>query len=209
MGILTLLRELVVDAYLASAAQATPTPGMMSNFNAPSISPRPNYDLFSMTDTSSLTPQPVFATPSVTEQIQTQPSKLQPNLDAFGSLSSLNPRQASPLQYHDSIQPVLSSKSPLEPKRSSHQNMTQLAPSTVLQNNGGGAEEEWTFSSSLPDNSREITVTNTSILVKFHVKSGSVDESILISSGISNNTSQPVSNLTFQLAVMKVELRNT
>ncbi len=65
-------------------------------------------------------------------------------------------------------------------------------------------DDEWTFSSALPDQPTDLTVTNSKIKTVFTV-SRSNDSELLIQSRISNNTSQPIGDLTFQLAVTKVK----
>ncbi|KAJ9647142.1 ARF-binding protein [Coniosporium tulheliwenetii] len=64
------------------------------------------------------------------------------------------------------------------------------------------ADDDWTFTSALPDSPNSITVTNSAIKTVFSVSRQS-DDAILISSRISNNTAQPISELTFQVAVTK------
>ena len=64
-------------------------------------------------------------------------------------------------------------------------------------------DDEWTFASAVPDTSKEIAVNNTLINVVFKVSRES-DSVLLIQNSISNNTPQPISDLTFQVAASKV-----
>ncbi|KAI7119138.1 hypothetical protein KC352_g33394, partial [Hortaea werneckii] len=54
----------------------------------------------------------------------------------------------------------------------------------------------------LPDQPHELAVTNSSIKTVFSVKRDN-DTEIQLQSKISNNTAQPITDLTFQLAVTK------
>jgi ADP-ribosylation factor-binding protein GGA len=78
------------------------------------------------------------------------------------------------------------------------------APSTNLaQTSAANDDDEWDFASSVPDTSREITVTNTSVNVLFNVSRES-DTTLLIQSRISNNTPLPISDLKLLVAASKV-----
>jgi ADP-ribosylation factor-binding protein GGA len=68
---------------------------------------------------------------------------------------------------------------------------------------GAPDEDEWTFASAVPDTTKELTVTNTTLNIAFNVSRES-ETVILIHSRISNNTPLPVSGLTFQVAASKV-----
>jgi ADP-ribosylation factor-binding protein GGA len=79
------------------------------------------------------------------------------------------------------------------------------APSTNLTQSSATADDddEWNFASAVPDTSKEITVTNTSINVLFNISRES-DTTLLIQSRVSNNTPLPISGLTLQVAASKV-----
>ena len=68
-------------------------------------------------------------------------------------------------------------------------------------------DDEWTFASSVPDSSKEITVVNSTINVLFNV-SRENDTTLLINSRVSNNTPLPISGLTLQVAASKVSTRS-
>jgi len=67
-------------------------------------------------------------------------------------------------------------------------------------------EDEWTFSSSLPDQTpHEITLVDSAVNILFLVsKAREADGAIKIKASISNNTTTPVADFTLQIAVMKV-----
>ena len=81
----------------------------------------------------------------------------------------------------------------------------QQPPPTQPQKSSTAAndDDEWTFASAVPDQSKEIVVSNTSINIKFRVNR-ETSSMLLIQSRISNNTVQPISDLTLQVAVAKV-----
>ncbi|KAF2799482.1 VHS-domain-containing protein [Melanomma pulvis-pyrius CBS 109.77] len=118
--------------------------------------------------------------------------------DPFAALASSTPRQASPFQFQQSINPQPSGSVDLlgvgVPPPSS--NLAQSSTSAA------NDDDEWTFASAVPDTSKELTVTNTSINVLFNISRES-DTVLLIKSRVSNNTPLPISDLTFQLAASK------
>lgn len=121
--------------------------------------------------------------------------------DPFAALSS-TPRQGSPFQYQQSVKPPPSSSGTIDllggaipaPTSSLAQSSTSAAAAD---------DDEWTFASSVPDTSKEITVTNTSVNVLFNV-SRENNTTLLIQSRISNNTPLPIAGLTLQVAASKV-----
>ncbi|KAI5361534.1 Putative VHS domain, GAT domain, clathrin adaptor, appendage, Ig-like subdomain superfamily [Septoria linicola] len=163
----------------ASPAQAAPAQAQQSSFN-----------LFSSFPSSSQPPSK-SATPIPASLQQHQPKKSDP----FAALAT-PPRQASPFQHAPSKAPAPSS--------------TGLDLLGMDSSNGASApaaaasahDDEWEFSSALPDQPTEITVTSSSVKTVFAV-SRSSDSELLIQSRISNATAQPVADLTFQLAVTK------
>ncbi|KAI9666234.1 MAG: hypothetical protein M1821_004169 [Bathelium mastoideum] len=166
---------------------------------------KPNYDPFGSIVSAQPMSKPATPTPSFSSPPppnQTQP----PRIDPFASLNAPTPRQASPFQFQQSIpqQPAQSSLLDFSTSNAPH---TPSAPSNSTQQSNGAiasGDEEWTFSSALPDSSHDLTVVHSSIHVLFHVsRQPEPDNVILIQSQISNNTAQPISQLTFLLAVTK------
>jgi ADP-ribosylation factor-binding protein GGA len=153
-------------------------------------------DLFASTKPATM-PQLSSSTPSTFSQPTVQPAR---SPDPFAALTS-TPRQGSPFQYQQSIKQPPSAPATVDllggaiPVASS--NLAQASTSA------SNDDDEWTFASSVPDTSKELIVTNTSINILFNV-SRETDTTILINSRISNNTSQPIEALTLQLAASKV-----
>jgi hypothetical protein len=120
--------------------------------------------------------------------------------DPFAALASSTPRQASPFQFQQSIKPPQQSSGAVDllgvgaPTQSS--NLAQISTSAA------NDDDEWNFTSAVPDSSKELIVTNSSINVVFNVSRES-DTTLLIKSRVSNNTPLPISDLTIQLAVSK------
>lgn len=139
-------------------------------------------------------PQISTPPPSTFAQAPAQPVRTP---DPFASLAAA-PRQASPFQYQQSV------KSP--PPASAAVDLLGGAIATptsnMVQESAADEDDEWTFASSVPDTSKEITVTNTTVNVLFNV-SRENDTALLIQSRISNNTSLPISGLTLQVAASK------
>lgn len=187
-----------------------------------SQTPQPTQDFFSSppapvlgTQTSS---KPTTPLPQYTPQ--PPPSK---KVDPFASLSTATPpRQASPAPTNFQHSIPQSSKSPAVPIGS------KPAPSDVEQTStmdllgmGNGTsstsrpstadasakkeDDEWTFSSALPDQPTELVVTNSSIRTVFNVNRVN-DTNLELKSRISNSTDQSITDLTFQLAVTKVSM---
>ncbi|KAF2219952.1 VHS domain-containing protein [Elsinoe ampelina] len=152
--------------------------------------PKANYDPFG--GLGAVSTPPKTATPQPNTNLFAKPSAA-PS-DPFASLSSSNSRTASPFQFQQSTHPPPTSQ-----------------PASSLLNLGNGqsaaapADDEWTFTSALPqDQPHQITVTNGSIQTIFRVsRPQGADDWIQIESRISNATSLPIADLTFQLAVTK------
>nr|POE48900.1 putative adp-ribosylation factor-binding protein c25h2.16c [Quercus suber] len=189
------------------------TANIMAQFQSPQVAPNsifsssqqynaPKRDLLSGFATSSATqPSSKASTPipSISQQQHhiTHQAKLS---DPFASLAT-PPRQSSPFQYQ--------SKSPVPPPAAAAATLDLLgggvtaAPAPTAGTSNGG-DDEWTFSSSLPDQPHEMTVTNATshIQATFTVARTSENE-LTIHSRISNQVNQTITDLTFQLAVTK------
>ncbi|CAI6338899.1 unnamed protein product [Periconia digitata] len=149
-------------------------------------------DLFGSTSNSGPSSQISSPLPPSIAHPPPQPARTP---DPFASLSSPAPRQASPMHFQQSTGSgtidLLGGSSP-------------APPSTLAQSSTADAadDDEWTFSSAVPDTSKELTVVNASLNIVFNV-SRETDSTLLVKSRISNNTSLPVSGLTFQVAASK------
>ncbi|KAF2211907.1 hypothetical protein CERZMDRAFT_41993 [Cercospora zeae-maydis SCOH1-5] len=140
-----------------------------------------NFNLFSSFPSTSQTPIPAALQP---------PRKSDP----FAALST-PPRQSSPFQQSPAKVATPSASSGIDLLGMGSSNGTS-APTATPQ------DDEWEFASALPDQSADITVTDSSIKTIFSV-CRSNDTELLIQSRISNSTAQPIADLTFQLAVTK------
>jgi hypothetical protein len=144
-------------------------------------------------------PQPYTSSQSSSQQTLSTP-------DPFAALTSSTPRQASPFQFQQSINPQSSSSASGSVDLLGVGTSTaspNLAQSSTPATGPANDDDEWTFTSAVPDTSKEITVVNTSVKILFTVSRES-DTVVLIRSRISNNTPAPISELTFQSAVSKV-----
>ncbi|KAA8622570.1 ADP-ribosylation factor-binding protein GGA1 [Pyrenophora tritici-repentis] len=151
-------------------------------------------DLFTAAPKSNQ-PQIKSPLPSTFSTPPPQPSRTP---DPFAALAS-TPRQASPFQYQQSIKPPAPASDAVDLLGGG-----ASAPTTnlVQSTNASNDDDEWDFASSVPDTSKEITVTNTTVNVLFNI-SRETDTTLLIQSRISNNTPLPVSALTLQVAASK------
>ena len=172
------------------AVSARPASGTFAGLNVgtpPTSSPAASASAFS--------PPPV--------QQQQPPTQ---RVDPFASLASVsqNSRTTSPFQFQQSTHPPPSAVPQtsnligLSSPTAAGQSSRPLAQSSAV------LEDEWTFSSALPDTTSELTITNTAITVSWSVsRPPNSPEIIEILSRISNNTAQNISELTFSTAVTR------
>ena len=193
----------------ASAPTATPQPQQIP------LPAKPNYDPFkfvtnSLSSSRSSTPAP----PTLLQNQQTsRPPKT--STDPFASLSSTASRTASPLPMSQPPQkPVPSQSASLFDFASPKPTVLQNQPTANFQQatNGASADDDWDFTSALPDDGPELpsrsslTVSNTSVKMEFRVErpEAATDSSISISASFSNNTPSLITEYTLQVAVTKV-----
>lgn len=177
---------------------------------------KPNYDPFKFV-TSSI-PSSRSSTPAPPNLLQTQqaakPSKpSQASTDPFAALSSAASRTASPLPTsHASQKPAPSPSASLFDFASPKPEVPQSQPAVNSQQatNGASADDDWNFTSALPDDGElpahnTLTVSNTSVKIDFRVeRPENTDSAISISALFSNNTPSLVTEYTLQVAVTKV-----
>lgn len=163
----------------------------------PAQAPASNFSLFSPQQPSSKSATPI---PASLQQHQAKKS------DPFASLAT-PPRQASPFQHASHSKASSQNLDLLGMGSTSNGSSSSPAPSTsttsTITPTPAAVDDEWEFSSALPDQPTEITVTKSTIHTIFKV-SRCNDSELLIQSRISNATAQPITDLTFQLAVTKV-----
>ncbi|EON67006.1 hypothetical protein W97_06122 [Coniosporium apollinis CBS 100218] len=185
-----------------------PQTSISSIFTQPTAPPqpsasKPNYDPFG----SIATTQPVIRSSTSTPVIASQPhlQAAQKPTDPFAALTSSTPRTASPFQFQQSLKPAPSPSAALFDFSDDTSTPALASKPPPPATAAAPTDDDWTFTSALPDSPKAITVTNSAIKTVFSVSRQS-DDAILISSRISNNTAQPISELTFQVAVTKAEL---
>ena len=174
------------------------------------VAGKPNYDPFASiisSHPSSRTPTPA---PSLVQQRQAarQPQSSQ---DPFAAISATPPRESSPFTPPQQSQPISSPSASLFDLTSLSHQPTHAPSNLHQQNNGGSADDDWNFSSALPEErlnlpgSRDLQVSNTSVGIQFKVSRPSVSDSVVsVLAHFSNNTSSPITEYAFQVAVTKV-----
>ncbi|KAK0940009.1 ARF-binding protein [Friedmanniomyces endolithicus] len=175
--------------------------------------PKSTFDLLNSLSTANprTSSKPAAPIQSAAQQYRQQQAQ-RSSADPFATLAANPPRQPSPFQFQQATRPT----PPPQATRQQQQPTPSSGPVDLLggisepHSNGGappqaspaGGDDEWEFSSSLPDQPTDLTVTNSKIKTVFTVHREANDE-IAISSRISNNTAQTISDLTFQFAVTK------
>lgn len=193
---------------MAIASQA-PSTSSTSATTAPRPA-QPNYDLFKSLDFSnpSTTPAPQAATTTAfrsTSATFANPAAAPTTKplaahDPFAALST-PARQGSPFQYQQSTQRPTTPQSGGKALNS----VAALRGATAgaaSSNRSSLADDEWNFSSALPDTAHEIAVASGDVGIGFVVSRA--NEALVIRSAVSNNTPAAVGDFTFQMAVMKV-----
>ena len=177
------------------------------------MTPKPNYDPFSSLSNSkppstSTTPAPSLLQSQLASKPPQHPS------DPFAALSSPASRQPSPFLNPQQSQPPISSPSNslfnfAQPNK--QQLPTNSQPVPPAQSNGSTADDDWNFSSALPDESstlpasRVLPVSNGTVVIVFGVSRPSNKDSVVaINANFSNVSSSLITEYTFQLAVRKV-----
>ncbi|KAI7155519.1 ADP-ribosylation factor-binding protein-like protein GGA1 [Hortaea werneckii] len=194
-----------------SSPQALPHPQQQQQPAAQPQAPKANYDPFSSLSASNSRPSSMSSTPIPSAAQQQQAAAAKKPADPFAALAS-TPRSGSPFQFQQSTSAAKSPAPPAAAQASQPSgggmdllgmgDSTAPAQPQQQQQQAAGGDDEWTFSSALPDQPHEIAVTNSSIKTVFGVKRDN-DTEIQLQSKISNNTPQPITDLTFQLAVTK------
>lgn len=156
-------------------------------------------------------PQPPLYTPQPQQPQHQKPSAPDP-FAALSPSSSNTPRGGSPFQHAQANGPPSAFQPPPAYQQKSPA-PTSVDSAAGANANGNGTkplqkvsnDDDWTFASALPDQSHEVTVLNSSIHVSFLVsRPDGPGGQILLKSRISNNTTNRITDLTFQAAVMKV-----
>ncbi|CAL5867432.1 uncharacterized protein PFLUO_LOCUS1651 [Penicillium psychrofluorescens] len=160
---------------------------------------KPNYDILAGMNSSSQSSTPP---PRASPQPPSQPTP-PPAADPFASLVSASPRPgASPFPAPAAAAPAASGSSAL---------LDLVADQPPAKQPAAAAEDdEWNFASSLPPSSalptsNKVQVLNSQLRVDFAVRRlPGEPRQIQIAAVFSNTTSQPISELHFQVAVEKL-----
>lgn len=190
-----------------------PTPSGTPQPQQASMTPKPNYDPFSSLANSKSSSKSTTPVPSLLQsQLASKPP--QPPLDPFAALASPAPRQPSPFLNSQQSQPPNQSPSAslfdfAQPSRQQNPITSQSGP--LIQSNGSTAEEDWNFSSALPDesaslpSSKDLSVSNSTVAILFKLSRPSNKESVVaINAHFSNTSANLITEYTFQVAVRKV-----
>ena len=164
---------------------------------------KPNYDPFSAISNSLTSSRATTPGPSFPPQQSAQSSK---SADPFASLSS-PPPQPSPSLNALRSQPTSTPPPSLfgfDPPSQQNQIPQQM-------NNGAPADDEWNFSSALPDEGaslpsiNEIGIQGSHVSISFKISRPPNSNSVIqIAASFSNKTAKLVTEYTFQVAVTKV-----
>ncbi|OJD14903.1 hypothetical protein AJ78_04788 [Emergomyces pasteurianus Ep9510] len=146
----------------------------------------------------SKTQPPTYVPPSIQQQAATPPPA-----DPFASLVSARSQTSSPFnQLQSSLVSSSSPSSLLDLGQGVSETVTQPTATTAT-----AGDDEWTFASALPENSLpstgKVQVLKSSIGIDFASSRNAGDQKIHVAVSFSNNTSQPISDLHFQVAIEK------
>jgi ADP-ribosylation factor-binding protein GGA len=171
----------------------------------PTASSKPNYSAFSGFGISQPIPLTTTSQPSLFQQQQQQKAAAkipqQPTSDPFAALAT-PPRQPTPLQNQSSVS-------------ASMFDFTKSAPpATAIPPAPANDDDEWSFSSALPESnglpsSNSITITDSTINISVHATRKSPSDPIItLTVKFSSKVAQLITELTFQVAVTKVRHPN-
>ena len=164
---------------------------------------KPNYDAFASLTSSRPTSQSTTPAPSLRQQQQAM--QIPQNSDPFAALSANIPRQGSPFTKPQSDKPPPAS---IFDFASSKPQPTSTFNQTT---NGSSTDDDWNFSSALPEDASlpsamSLTVSDKEVMISFNVSRRKTDEAIVdILASFSNKSGNVITEYTFQVAVTKVE----
>lgn len=196
----------------ATTQQSTTKAPIKTPHSYPSQAPtKPNYDPFASIASSHPSSRTSTPVPSAQSHPPAQSSKS--SLDPFASLSSRPPQQPSPSLNSQRSHPSSSNppSSLIAIASSTKPPAAQPASTPSQHTNGASADDEWSFSSALPEDhanlppSNDVVVANNQIGIVFSAtRPAGSDSSIHILASFSNRTAKLVTEYTFQVAVTKV-----
>ena len=190
------------------------TPSRTPQPHPPSQPPKPNYDAFASLTNSRSASQSSTPAPSLLQQQQAilnqQATITASPLDPFASISLGNSRQGSPFTKPPPGKAPSTSMfdfaSPT-PQKATTPNPAQ--PSTQ-NTNGNSVDDDWSFSSALPEDSSlpnaiNLIVSDKEVAIHFDVSRRKGNDPVLdILAKFSNKSAHAITEYTFQVAVTKV-----
>ena len=188
----------LLSSTLQQSSAKPPSPGPQIQQPQPGP-PKPNYDAFAAFSSSQPSSQSATPAPSLLQQKQAaaQPTS-PPTSDPFGILSNPSP---NPL-YNPSAAQNKSTTQQQQP-------ITQKPANGAPTSSSGPVDDDWNFSSALPEDSlpstSQITVSQKDVAIIFDVSRRATDETVIdILAKFSNRSPNPITEYTFQVAVTKV-----
>ncbi|MCJ1295132.1 hypothetical protein MMC34_006693 [Xylographa carneopallida] len=170
---------------------------------------KPNYDAFASLTNSRASSQSSTPVPSLIQQQRHVPAPTQSS-DPFAALSSSSniPRQSSPFAQPQHNKGPSTSMFDFASARSQNANATTNSTPAAQNTNGAAADDDWNFSSALPEdslpNSTSLVVSSKEVEIKFDVSRRKTEDSIIdILATFSNNSANLITEYTFQVAVTK------
>lgn len=197
---------------LSSATQQNSAKSSISSLANQHMTAKPNYDPFASISVSHPSSRSTTPVPQSLQSLQNQKPKdpPQPSSDPFAILSSPAPQQSAPFSDQQNLPSSAPSSifnfgtSAQPPKSPNPQPETQ-------QSNGASNDDDWNFTSALPDDStnlptsNELTVSKTSVTICFKLSRPDSNGSVVnILASFSNNTESLITEYTFQVAIAKV-----
>lgn len=193
----------------STAKYPTPVPTPHPQPQQLPVASKPNYDAFAGISSPRPVSQSVVPPPMVNQQ-QAAAAVRPPQTpsDPFASLSKPTSRTASPFP---------SQQKPQQPVASPATSMFNFAQpalqAPVQQTNGTSADDDWNFTSALPDDgsslptTNHLVVSNTAVHISFAISRPSDRDSVInVLAKFSNATPSPITEYTFQVAVSKVKI---
>ncbi|KAK2813088.1 hypothetical protein FQN50_000765 [Emmonsiellopsis sp. PD_5] len=164
---------------IPSYPTSTPSPASVSKTHSPALA----QSLFQQ--------QPTATPPAAADPFASLVSARSQTSSPFNQLQSSQPSSSSPSTFLDFGQPPVSQSAVAQPTTAA----------------AGGGDDEWTFASALPEaslpSSSKVQVLNSSIGIDFASKRNPGEQKIHVLASFSNNTTQPISELHFQVAIEK------
>ena len=196
-----------------SSAKA-PTPSRTPQPHPPSQPPKANYDAFASLTNSGPASQSPTPAPSLLQQQQAilnqQATHTAPPSDPFASISSGTSRQGSPFTKPPPGKAPSTSMFDFASSASQKAATPNPAQTSTSNTNGNSVDDDWSFSSALPEDSSlptatSLVVSDKEVAIQFDVSRRKGNDPVLdILAKFSNKSAHAITEYTFQVAVTKV-----